>query len=133
MTRKTWHINGGALVGVALLAGAFAVYAQPQGPPVDRGKGDIERSTKQIVGPVTPPPPALDLKDFAKGKAERPTEDILARTAKAEADKGFANPKVAPGKVTWHKDFAAACEASKKSGKPVLLFQMMGKLDDKFC
>jgi len=43
------------------------------------------------------------------------------------------NPKVAPGKVRWHPDFATACAASKASGKPVLLFQMMGKLDEQFC
>ena len=45
----------------------------------------------------------------------------------------FVNPKVEPGKVRWHRDFAAACKAAEKSGKPVLLFQMMGKLDDRFC
>ncbi len=46
---------------------------------------------------------------------------------------GFVNPKVEPGKVKWHADFDAACKAAAKSGKPVLLFQMMGKLDDQFC
>ena len=46
---------------------------------------------------------------------------------------GDANPKVEPGKVTWHATFATACAAAKKSGKPVVLFQMMGKLDDQFC
>jgi hypothetical protein len=44
-----------------------------------------------------------------------------------------ANPKVQPGKVRWHADFTAACRAAAKSGKPVLLFQMMGKLDERFC
>jgi hypothetical protein len=46
---------------------------------------------------------------------------------------GFVNPKVEPGKVKWHPDFDTACTAAAKSGKPVLLFQMMGKLDDQFC
>ena len=45
----------------------------------------------------------------------------------------FRNPKVEPGKVRWHKNFEAACAAARKSGKPVLLFQLMGKLDDRFC
>jgi hypothetical protein len=45
----------------------------------------------------------------------------------------LANPRVKPGKVRWHRDFAAACAAAKKSGKPVLLFQMMGKLDEQLC
>ena len=43
------------------------------------------------------------------------------------------NPKVRPGKVRWHPGFAVACEAARQSGKPVLLFQMMGKLDEQFC
>jgi len=43
------------------------------------------------------------------------------------------NPKVAPGAVTWKKDFAAACEAAKVSGKAVLVFQLLGRLDNEFC
>jgi hypothetical protein len=43
------------------------------------------------------------------------------------------NTKVKPGDVVWHESFATACEASKQSGRPVLLFQLMGKLDDQFC
>jgi hypothetical protein len=44
-----------------------------------------------------------------------------------------ANPRTRPGLVRWHEDFAAACAAARRSGKPVLLFQMMGRLDQKFC
>jgi hypothetical protein len=44
-----------------------------------------------------------------------------------------ANPIVQPGLVHWHKDFSAACAAAKKSGRPVLLFQLMGRLDRQFC
>ena len=39
---------------------------------------------------------------------------------------------VAPGKVSWHADYDAALAASKKSGKPVLLFQLLGDLDQRF-
>jgi hypothetical protein len=63
----------------------------------------------------------------SKTVVEQPTERLLA------AGTAFVNPKVEPGKVTWHADFAAARAASAKSGKPVLLLQMMGKLDDQFC
>jgi hypothetical protein len=45
----------------------------------------------------------------------------------------IANKQVPPGLVAWRKDFATACSLSERSGKPVLLFQMMGKLDDEFC
>ena len=44
-----------------------------------------------------------------------------------------ANPVVRAGRIRWHGDFDAACAAAQRSGKPVLLFQMMGRLDQKFC
>jgi hypothetical protein len=69
-------------------------------------------------------------RDLSKGQIEIPTERLLAA---ATAAKDSANPKVAPGRVRWHSDFTSACAASRKSGKPVLLFHMMGKLDDQFC
>jgi hypothetical protein len=74
--------------------------------------------------------------DTPKGTIELPIKSILAdRTAPAPATTTaeFVNPKVQPGKVRWHADFAAACRAAQKSGRPVLLFQMMGHLDDRFC
>ena len=73
--------------------------------------------------------------DVGKSVVERPTEQVLASaTATANsASQAFVNPKVEPGKVKWHSDFATARAASAKSGKPVLLFQMLGRLDDQFC
>jgi hypothetical protein len=49
------------------------------------------------------------------------------------AKPNVTNPTVAPGKIRWHSTFSEACQASAKSGKPVLLFQMLGKLDQEFC
>ena len=43
------------------------------------------------------------------------------------------NPGVEPGRVEWHSSFADARVASAKSGKPVLLFHLMGRLDRQFC
>ena len=43
------------------------------------------------------------------------------------------NPQVRPGRVTWHRDFAAAKTASSRSGKPVFLFHMLGRMDQQFC
>jgi hypothetical protein len=43
------------------------------------------------------------------------------------------NPRLAPGLVKWHVTFADAQAAATKSGKPVLLFHMMGQLDRQFC
>ncbi len=65
---------------------------------------------------------------------ERPTKEVMAaRSGAAPVAVPFDNPKVAPGRVVWHPSFAAACKASQVSRKPVLLFQMMGKLDEQFC
>jgi hypothetical protein len=43
-----------------------------------------------------------------------------------------ANPHVTPGKVRWHADFAAACDAGRISRKPVLLFHLLGRLDQEY-
>jgi hypothetical protein len=74
--------------------------------------------------------------DVSKFGVESPTKKMLAeRTAPSTSSSspGFINPKAEPGKVHWHKTFAAACAAARLSGKPVLLFQMMGNLDERFC
>lgn len=54
---------------------------------------------------------------------------VVAATAPATP----TNPTVEPGKVNWHKTMEDAQAAAKKSGRPVLLFQMMGDLDKQFC
>jgi hypothetical protein len=77
-----------------------------------------------------PPPPKLDAN---KLEIEGPTKAVLAARSALAAKAPTDNPKVQPGKVRWHANFADACAAAQKSGKPVLLFQMMGKLDDRFC
>jgi hypothetical protein len=41
--------------------------------------------------------------------------------------------RVSPGLVSWQRDFAAACAAARASGKPVMHFQMMGRLDQELC
>jgi hypothetical protein len=71
------------------------------------------------------------LRDVTKRVIETPTKRLIAvKSAPAAA---FVNPKVQPGKVRWHPTFAAACLASAKSKKPVLLFHLLGKLDNQFC
>jgi hypothetical protein len=64
---------------------------------------------------------ALTLLGAAGGRAAAPSA--------APAD----NPSVRPGLVPWRESFAAACTESRRSGKPVLHFQMMGRLDERFC
>jgi hypothetical protein len=74
--------------------------------PVDVGKKRIEFAAKKLVAETAPAP----------------------RPVATDSD----DPRVEPGKVKWHDSFADACAAAKKSGKPVLLFQMMGRLDHRF-
>ena len=80
----------------------------------------------------TPQPPAPA--DLTKRKTEAPAERLVAGAATpAPGAEPFVNPPVPPGKVRWHPDFVTACRAAARSGKPVLLFQMMGNLDNRFC
>jgi hypothetical protein len=62
---------------------------------------------------------------------ESPTKRLIAAQSAPAA--AFVNPKVNAGRVRWHGSFARACLASAKSKRPVLLFHLMGKLDNQFC
>ena len=121
-----------------------------QQPPAklrpDRTKSEeIEPPAARIVRdsvtvPAAPNPPAR-VPDGGKRVIESPTKTVLAsssveaavRNARETSAAAAANPTVKPGDVKWHASFAKACEASKTSGKPVLLFHMMGHLDKQFC
>ena len=70
--------------------------------------------------------------DIGKRFIERPVGDFIAAAGGID-DRKFENPKVEPGLVRWHRDFSSACKASGSSGKPVLLFHLLGRLDDRFC
>lgn len=118
----------------------------------DFEKRKVEASTINVLiksdrsAPAKPPanqklPPETRL-DIGKGRIEAATEQLLVEQAGTpfqpvaetpSAAPVFENPKVEPGKVRWHANFGTACAASRKSSKPVLLLQMMGNLDDRFC
>jgi len=120
--QRLWCVLGVgvAIPAVVLVARAFAADKPPAPKPPN----------------AQPPANAVRAVDRPKSKIEMPTKRILAQRTNPAGVNGagaFVNPKVEPGKVRWHKDFAVACGEAKKSGKPVLLFQMMGKLDDQFC
>ena len=112
-----------ALAGLAMLALRATALGDEQPKP---------QWAPLLAVPKSPVP------HVSKGSIEVPIETALARrtapapgaVASLAAD---ANPRVTPVKVRWHATFAAACAAAKKSGKPVFLFQMMGKLDEQFC
>jgi hypothetical protein len=64
--------------------------------------------------------------DITKGSVEA-TANVNAIVPQSD------NPKVQPGLVGWHPTMAEACAAARRTGKPVLLFQLMGNLDERFC
>lgn len=81
--------------------------------------------------------PSDNFKYRGKGDIELPIETLLKLqssepTLPSTSPKTSDNPEVKPGDVNWHADFATACLRSKSSGKPVLLFQLMGELDQQF-
>ncbi len=145
MSRTSMLLLYAVLAPVALAAEPVPRQAAPAPNPApaeiiaDVRKTVIETPTKDVLAKLAAaakapnPAPINNIADRGKGTIEVPTKEVLAKLAAAVNANAFVNPKVEPGKVKWHADFAAACEAAKKSAKPVLLFQMMGKLDDQFC
>jgi len=75
----------------------------------------------------------MAISPIVEAKDHRRQQTTTANAAKCEAPASFSNPKVQPGLVRWHKTIEAAEAASKKSGKPVFVLQMLGRMDDHFC
>src|SRR5262249_35818612 len=113
------RLRGGVLLLTGALVAAGALGDEPAPPKVkDISKGRIERPAKEVLADRSVP----------TNRQPAPQPASLPPTPSATA-----NPKVEPGRVRWHPTFDAACAAAQKSGKPVLLFHLMGKLDDQFC
>ena len=154
--RRLW------LTAAALVLGAAWASAEDEGQtkvPIDARKTLVERRTERLLGDGASQEVRLDLpaaeeKDLRKDFIETPTERLVGAAPTDDQREFFAaltrrleeiaappaarpedpaNPRVAPGLVRWHPDLAAAQAASRASGKPVLLFQMLGNLDDEFC
>jgi hypothetical protein len=66
--------------------------------------------------------------DRGKTLAERPMEALVQTRATAAATIGGVESNL----VKWHQDLATAEATSKRSSKPVLRFQLMGRLDERF-
>ena len=125
--------------GQAAYRAQLSADPKPQ-PGLDRTKTlVIERPAREAVQTLSGPAPAAGgvrpRLDVPKAAAIEPATKRLVGPGSAPVmpGEGFVNPKVAPGRVKWHATLAEACAASGKSGKSILLFQMMGKLDDQFC
>lgn len=132
--------------------------ASQDSKPLDVSKRILEMPLEQALGGIHPgrekdnvknvlviaeethsEKPELDAAIFgSKSFIEAPTEWMLDLTQtipqppQNNESVNDGNPNVEPGLVNWHPDFETACAASKKSGKPVLLFHLLGKLDQRF-
>jgi hypothetical protein len=134
MVRQSKHALGACLIGSLVLAGAAGLMVE-RTPAQDKsvhkaGIAGTRSSAKGVAQQKSVPA------DVAKTVAiEPPALAVIQNnsTAPAAPGKAFVNPHVPPGLVHWHASFAEACQAAQKSHKPVLLFHMMGKLDDLFC
>lgn len=123
------------LHAVTMLALAIATVAPALAQParMDMRKSAIETPIKGLLPMYTLPLAEQPRVDFRKDSIESPVKSLIPEPSSAVPKAGFVNPRVQPGLVTWHADYSSACRAASASGKPVLLFQMMGKLDQKFC
>lgn len=90
---------------------------------------------QELVKPVFRP-------DMRKSAIEMPIKTLLVppRELKSELlsinkndTKKEPKKKVRPGAVIWYPTTAEAKKNSLLSGKPVLVFHLMGFLDDRFC
>jgi hypothetical protein len=101
-------------LSLAALSLAFACpMALAQAPP-DLRKAIIEVPLKRTIrSSAATPAPVLEEKVIAIGPD--------------------GTQKCVPGKVHWVKNFEQAKSLSATTDRPVLMFAMLGNLDDKFC
>jgi hypothetical protein len=137
MKRNVKHSRS-LCTGVVVLAGLVVLTWKQAGAETKQIENRPAKSQNPPIPGMAQIAPAQPAAKPALGKLEieRPTEQLLAKPSNLStvpAVETFVNPKVEPGKIHWHDSFATACTASKTSGKPVLLFQMMGNLNQRFC
>lgn len=134
-------------ITVALLL-AMPIHAAPTRRFDSIKGGFVELPVKRLVARAIPLPmprpaalskqaavqPAASAKPIAAQAPpiSKPATEAPAAVVNSGTD-APVNPTVSPGDVKWHASFAAATSAAKKSGRPVLLFHMMGHLDKQFC
>jgi hypothetical protein len=101
----------------------------------DMSKMRVESPVKGLLGGYREPvaSESTPLKSSMRKEATPVKPAKAVGSTPRSVIKQLPTEKVEPGKVRWHKAIQTAMDASRQSGKPVLLFQMMGRLDDRFC
>ncbi len=159
MCNKRFQVFIGSLI---LLSTACSMQAQETGRQrttqqaapahFDVGKSSVEAPLEKVIGnadsgkpdegtpginleilTTAPKNPARSL-DVSKKFIETSPKELLEPTAvHHESSLPISDdPQCKPGLVTWHANLQEAKTASRRSGKPILLFQLLGKLDETF-
>ncbi len=109
---KSLLVNPGAVPATLRYAPSVVPGAVRSSSPLSRAIGASKRAGIITATAETAMAPAV------------PTDAKSVSTVKSTSLTGL---------IAWRKDFNEARKASARSGKPVMLFQMMGRLDDRFC
>ena len=108
------------------------VFGQDEIDLADLSKDRIEEPLEEVLATADAISEiAVSVEDASKMAIEMPLERLVADTAANEAD-NVDNPYTQPGLVEWHADLETARLASKESGRPVMVFHLMGPLDQRF-
>jgi len=113
------------LLLVPLISGVAALFALSSEVSGDEADNAVRRDRTKLLLQA----PTKSVLAGTRETQNAPFPSVERRPSGGQLD----NPKVQPGNVRWHPTMTAACAAARRSGKPVLLFQMMGNLDERFC
>lgn len=139
MYRSTWIL--------IFLTASVAAAHEPREVDITKRRV-VERPAEELVAGLSPELATVPVQEARPAAADRTKALVIEPAAEAvvrgtqpmhevEADgrgasAGDDNPRVEPGIVKWHDDIAAAIAAAKFSGKPVLVFHLLGQLDQRF-
>jgi hypothetical protein len=143
MSMAKWLLTASCATALGVLHSWPLLLAadKPVLPDVSKYKAVVNPTARLVAGSA-PGGATTGMVDFSKAlRVEPAVKSLVASTAPstltaptvAPTAANGANPSVEPGKVRWHRSLADAQVAAQKSGKPVLLFHMMGQLDKQFC
>jgi hypothetical protein len=141
MKLTKWLLTAGCALALGVHLGVPNAWTQAPAPATP-ARPDVskylvvEKPVTALVAQSAPATAALAATvDPSKRKRVEPAVSrVVAGTAPATTTPSSPNnPTVEPGKVKWHKTLADAQAAAEKSGRPVLVFHMMGQLDKQFC
>lgn len=71
--------------------------------------------------------------DLRKAVIEAPVAKVLMNSDSLVTSGASARSKRVAGLVTWRSNLGTAIDAAAKTGKPILHFQLLGRLDEEFC